>query len=155
MGFPGPRKLRIENSERLAYFRDKWRTLLTKWDAFLAELPLPPLNRRPSEIDLSTRQSGDYLEIHGLFYLWPADLLQLVNHAIPPHPKSPMEYVLQVRLNKAKELLLETNRPVGEIARSVGFEDIRYFLTLPQASRRSLRLQPNKYWSSWSNPKST
>jgi hypothetical protein len=44
---------------------------------------------RPSEIDLSTRQSGDYLEIHGLFYLWPADLLQLVNHAIPPHPKSP------------------------------------------------------------------
>jgi AraC-like DNA-binding protein len=187
--FRFPRKLHIPDLIRLASFREGWRALLGKWDALLAELPMPPFTRRPSEIELNTRQSAAYLEIHGMFYLWATHLLQLAEHAIPPHPKqmdprvetvcsyvdtryadkittqdlcskvfisesqlrllfknnlavSPMEYILQVRLNKAKELLLETNRPIGEIARSVGFDDISYFI---RVFRRKERITPAQY----------
>lgn len=43
---------------------------------------------------------------------------------------SPKEYVLRVRLSKAKELLAFTQQRVGEIARSVGFRDPYYFSRL-------------------------
>ena len=39
------------------------------------------------------------------------------------------EYVINKRLERAMELLTTTDTPVGEIARSVGFENSTYFST--------------------------
>ncbi|MEI7027738.1 helix-turn-helix domain-containing protein [Paenibacillus sp. y28] len=41
--------------------------------------------------------------------------------------KNPMEYVTQLRMNKAKELLLEGALPIREIAREAGYRDEFYF----------------------------
>ena len=43
---------------------------------------------------------------------------------------SPNQYLLNLRLDKAKELLLSTNLTVGEIAYQTGFESIFYFSRL-------------------------
>lgn len=40
---------------------------------------------------------------------------------------SPVDYLIQFRLNKGRELLMETEKPVTEIASSVGFEYVSYF----------------------------
>ena len=43
---------------------------------------------------------------------------------------SPKQYLLNVRLNKAKELLLDTEYPIREISAAIGFSDPLYFTTL-------------------------
>ncbi|CAM4451761.1 iron complex transport system substrate-binding protein [Paenibacillus endophyticus] len=40
---------------------------------------------------------------------------------------SPMEYLVQIRMNKAKALIMETDIPIRTIAESVGYTDIYYF----------------------------
>lgn len=40
---------------------------------------------------------------------------------------SPMKYVKQLRIQNAAELLLETDRSIGDIASQCGFQDISYF----------------------------
>ncbi|MBN2310134.1 MAG: AraC family transcriptional regulator [Candidatus Hydrogenedentes bacterium] len=45
----------------------------------------------------------------------------------------PAQYHLQLRLNKAKDLLRNTRRPVGQIARDTGFDSIFYFSRLFKA----------------------
>jgi AraC-like DNA-binding protein len=40
---------------------------------------------------------------------------------------TPMQFITQVRLEKARQMLRETNKPVAEIAREVGFRDPLYF----------------------------
>lgn len=60
---------------------------------------------------------------------------------------SPKEYVLRVRLNRAKELLAESDLQVSEIARKVGHDDPAYFTRMftrrtgiaPSAFRRQQR----------------
>lgn len=41
--------------------------------------------------------------------------------------KTPMSYITDLRINKAKELLLTTDKPVSDIAASVGYNDEFYF----------------------------
>lgn len=41
--------------------------------------------------------------------------------------KKPLDYITDLRLTKAKELLLQTNEPLKDIAQRVGFEDEYYF----------------------------
>ena len=36
---------------------------------------------------------------------------------------SPQEYLLQVRMSKARELLRQTDLPINVIAREIGYED--------------------------------
>jgi AraC-like DNA-binding protein len=58
---------------------------------------------------------------------------------------TPKEYILRVRLSKAKDLLAATDQPVVQIARNVGYDDPAYFTRLfaqrvgqsPTAFRRS------------------
>lgn len=38
-----------------------------------------------------------------------------------------MNYVTELRINKAKELLKDDTMKIGEISASVGFNDMRYF----------------------------
>lgn len=52
------------------------------------------------------------------------------------------EYLLQVRLDKAKQLLKEPSRKVSEIARLVGFRDAGYFTRI---FRRETGLSPEEF----------
>lgn len=51
-------------------------------------------------------------------------------------------YLKRYRLERAKELLLETNKPVAVIAQTVGFENTKYFYSLFKAE---YGLSPNNY----------
>jgi AraC-like DNA-binding protein/mannose-6-phosphate isomerase-like protein (cupin superfamily) len=55
---------------------------------------------------------------------------------------SPMEYLRDIRLKKAKELLILTNKPVGLIAQECGFEDVSYFSRM---FRKKERISPKEY----------
>ena len=52
------------------------------------------------------------------------------------------EYILMARLSKAKNLLLTTSLPVGEIAIQCGIEDVGYFSTL---FRKHVGMTPSAY----------
>lgn len=55
---------------------------------------------------------------------------------------SPNNYIIRVRMNKAKQLLKETNFRVYEIAQMVGYENNYYFNRL---FKKSVGLTPNEY----------
>ncbi|MCS7047963.1 MAG: helix-turn-helix transcriptional regulator [Verrucomicrobiae bacterium] len=41
--------------------------------------------------------------------------------------KSPWEFVQRVRMERARDLLVSTHRPIKEIGHAVGFRDYSYF----------------------------
>jgi len=56
--------------------------------------------------------------------------------------RSPMQYLQQVRIENAQELLKTSNLSIAEIAYSVGFPDNSYFSAL---FRKSISLSPKEY----------
>ena len=44
--------------------------------------------------------------------------------------RSPQQYLINLRLHNAQNMLLDTDLSVGEIARSVGYDDQLYFSRL-------------------------
>lgn len=56
--------------------------------------------------------------------------------------RSPMQYLQQVRIDNAKELLKATNLSIAEVAFSVGYPDSSYFSAL---FRRLMSLSPKEY----------
>ncbi|UJF36083.1 AraC family transcriptional regulator [Paenibacillus hexagrammi] len=55
---------------------------------------------------------------------------------------SPMEYLIQVRLDRAKEFLQHTNIPLGQIADAVGYSDSYYFSRL---FKKYIGLSPSRF----------
>ncbi|MCI1858653.1 MAG: AraC family transcriptional regulator [Sporolactobacillus sp.] len=55
---------------------------------------------------------------------------------------TPIKYLNQVRVEEAKKLLLNTNRPVKQIARQCGFQNVYYFSNL---FKRVIGVPPLKY----------
>ena len=55
---------------------------------------------------------------------------------------SPLEYRNNLRLDHAKELLLDTNLPVNEIGRSVGYASDAYFC---DAFKAKIGMSPSQY----------
>jgi AraC family transcriptional regulator of adaptative response / methylphosphotriester-DNA alkyltransferase methyltransferase len=62
-----------------------------------------------------------------------------MNHGSPYHLQrtfkkvkgiTPAEYIQQVRITKAKELLIESDLAISEIAKKVGIPNTPYFITL-------------------------
>ncbi|MFA7104948.1 MAG: tetratricopeptide repeat protein [Dysgonamonadaceae bacterium] len=51
-------------------------------------------------------------------------------------------YVLQVRLNRAKKILIRSQKPIGEIAMECGFNDFAYF---SRAFRKEFMMTPSQY----------
>ncbi|MEC0226164.1 AraC family transcriptional regulator [Paenibacillus alba] len=66
--------------------------------------------------------------------------------------KKPLEYLTEVRINRAKELLLQTDDPLREIARRVGFKDEYYF---SRKFRHEMGMTPKQYVRTKSNKGTT
>lgn len=60
---------------------------------------------------------------------------------------SPQEFLMQVRMNKSKELLTRTDAPVNVVAGEVGYEDQ---LTFSKAFKKRFGLSPEQYRKWWS-----
>lgn len=56
--------------------------------------------------------------------------------------KTPLEYLQEIRISSAKDLLKTTNLSVGEVADKVGYQDIGYFSSL---FRKTLATTPSAY----------
>ncbi|MED0871610.1 bifunctional transcriptional activator/DNA repair enzyme AdaA [Bacillus mobilis] len=83
-------------------------------------------------------QIKDYIEKH-FDELLTLDILAEMCHGSPFHLQrtfkkttgiSPIEYILQFRIVKAAEQLLQTNQSIKEISTAVGIENPEYFATL-------------------------
>lgn len=55
---------------------------------------------------------------------------------------SPMDYLIVLRMNRARQLIAQTDLPVGEIAGEVGYEDQMYFSRL---FKKKVGLTPSEY----------
>ncbi len=55
---------------------------------------------------------------------------------------SPVNYLRQVRLDKAKEFLMMTSHSIQEISHFVGFDDVSYF---SRVFRKETNMSPNEY----------
>ncbi len=55
---------------------------------------------------------------------------------------SPIDYLLRIRLDKARKLLAETRMPIADIAENVGFCDSNYLIKL---FRQNYNITPGKY----------
>ncbi|MEA4885539.1 MAG: helix-turn-helix transcriptional regulator, partial [Bacteroides graminisolvens] len=51
-------------------------------------------------------------------------------------------YILKVRLNRAKKLLTTSQKPIGEIAMDCGFNDFAYF---SRTFKKEFGITPSKY----------
>lgn len=56
--------------------------------------------------------------------------------------QTPLDYLQEIRINTAKELLKTSNLSIGEIADKVGYQDTGYFTTL---FKKKLATTPNAY----------
>nr|WP_324259114.1 helix-turn-helix domain-containing protein [Cellvibrio fontiphilus] len=56
--------------------------------------------------------------------------------------KTPLEYLQEVRINTAKDLLKTSNLSIAEIADKVGYQDTNYFTVL---FKKNLAITPNAY----------
>ncbi|MDD3242852.1 MAG: AraC family transcriptional regulator [Eubacteriales bacterium] len=59
---------------------------------------------------------------------------------------TPREYLLRLRIQKAKELLRQSACPVQEVAQRTGFESANYFI---RVFRRCEGMTPNQFRKSW------
>ena len=55
---------------------------------------------------------------------------------------SPIDYLLHVRLSKAAEMLLRSEKTISEIAQECGFTDSNYF---SRQFRKNYNLSPREY----------
>ena len=53
-----------------------------------------------------------------------------------------LEYLSEVRMNHAKELLKETNLSIAEICEKVGYNDLKHFT---KNFKKNARIKPNEY----------
>ncbi|CAH0121376.1 bifunctional transcriptional activator/DNA repair enzyme AdaA [Paenibacillus sp. CECT 9249] len=109
---------------------------------------------KPDGLQLPTEewieQVVEWIDLH---YDEPLTLNMLadISHGSPFHLQrmfkkvkgfSPAEYIRQVRLNKAADLLQTTNQSVAEIGMQVGFSSTPYFITL---FKKKLGVTPSSY----------
>ncbi len=63
--------------------------------------------------------------------------------------KSPIQYLLDIRIRLAQSFLLESTKSIGEIANSVGFENPLYFSTL---FKKKIGLSPKQFRAQSTTP---
>lgn len=62
--------------------------------------------------------------------------------------QTPYDYLLHLRLNKAKMLLMHTEYGISEVARQVGFESDSHFINYFRGVEETTPLKYRKYWQS-------
>ncbi|MDF9839468.1 MULTISPECIES: helix-turn-helix domain-containing protein [unclassified Paenibacillus] len=88
-----------------------------------------------NDIDLRVQLTLDYLQNHyqediridqlaDMAQLHPSYYFQVFKQAMD---KSPIAFLIHLRVNRAKEMLLLTDKPIKEIAAEVGYKDEFYF----------------------------
>ncbi|MEK3734835.1 MULTISPECIES: bifunctional transcriptional activator/DNA repair enzyme AdaA [Paenibacillus] len=79
------------------------------------------------------------------------DVLATVSHGSPYHlhrtfkriqGRTPLEYIQDVRMDRARQLLADSGKTVAEIGREVGLENSAYFITL---FKKKTGLTPSSY----------
>lgn len=68
--------------------------------------------------------SQNIAQLASRYYITPKHLIYLFKRKLG---MSPVQYLTQLRIQKAKQLLLETDLPVKEIAVCIGYPDVNYF----------------------------
>ncbi|MBN2982528.1 helix-turn-helix domain-containing protein [Cohnella algarum] len=109
-------------------------------------------NRRLGNGDAASavKKTAAYLEEHYREEITVERLARLANVARWQYSalfqaetgKKPLDYLNDIRMNRAKELLLRTDEPLREIARSTGFKDEYYF---NRRFRQTLGISPRQY----------
>jgi AraC-like DNA-binding protein len=132
-------------------------SLFYKWSSVFLSLTASGLPEVPKLLDERIEHVCSYVAAHYTDKLTMGDLCEIVfmseSHLRLLFKKrlniSPMNYVLSYRLEKAKELLIETTNPIGLIAQSVGIDDISYFSRI---FRKRERMTPAEYRRRMVNP---
>lgn len=114
---------------------------------FEIQRALQPSRSGVSEVLIEVR---DYLEAHLAQHATLTQLARMANLS-PQHfclsyrrafGVSPISHLLQMRLAQAAYLLLDRNARVGEVARTVGIEDVYYF---SKAFKRRYGVSPRRH----------
>lgn len=53
-----------------------------------------------------------------------------------------MDYLTDIRITHAKEMLIQTDQDISDIAASVGYTDLKYFVRI---FKRATHLTPTKF----------
>lgn len=127
--------------------------LFYEWFLQLCRLVSSLLPEQPIQTDKRLREVCEYIHRNIGGHLTPSHLAA-VAYVSESHLRllfrkafgnSPMEYVLKARIKHARELLLDSENSLGEIARRVGFDNTskfsRHFSKLEGLSPRDYRKQ--------------
>lgn len=142
---------RVPNKENVRIFKNAY--------AALAENFRPCKRCRPDGLNLPAadwvEQITEWMDGHFTERI-TLERLADISHGSPYHLQrlfkrfkgcTPLEYIQRLRLEKASQLLAETDCPIAEIGRLTGFPNAPYFITLfkkkngqtPANYRKSLR----------------
>jgi AraC family transcriptional regulator of arabinose operon len=121
-----------------------------QWAAVLLKITQPWLPETPRLPDARIEKVCEFVDHHYAKPLTVNDLCKNVflsdSHLRQLFKRNlnttPMNYIRKVRLEKAKELLVETIETVSQIAHQVGFEDVSYFNRL---FRKRELMTPTEY----------
>ncbi len=92
----------------------------------------------PTGLEMKIREAIEYISLNYTKFITVEELAELVGLSESYFTScfkkiagsSPIEYVLQMRINHSKELLMETDWSVGQIASACGFSSSQYFARL-------------------------
>lgn len=90
-------------------------------------------------IDNNFKKRITLKQLSKMFNLSPNFLCKIFKEIVG---KSPIDYLVHLRISKAKEMLLNTIMPINEIAYACGFDNDTYFYTL---FRKKVGLTPTSY----------
>ncbi|MGE6664588.1 AraC family transcriptional regulator [Paenibacillus xylanexedens] len=85
---------------------------------------------------------NESISLESLAELWNYSIQYLSKQFKLRTGRSPIEYVIQARMAKAKELMIRTDATAQEIASSVGYSDVFYFTRL---FKKQVGMTPGQY----------
>ncbi|MBM7568170.1 AraC family transcriptional regulator [Paenibacillus sacheonensis] len=113
-----------------------WEARFKLWMSLMTKIAIPFMSAPEPALDKRVRDLCAYIRTH---YERPFSASELARAAClsEGHMRAtfrqamgitPHQYTIQVRMEKAKELLALTDLPLAEIAERVGLEDVSYFI---------------------------
>lgn len=146
LGQPGLHGVRSPAADELDALRQQMRLL----EMFILLMEHAQMQHALSDTARAVEQTVAYIERHYQENITARQLYRMAGVAKWQYStlfqsltgRKPLEYLLEVRLNRAKQLLVETDDTLGQIARHVGFKDESYF---GRKFRQSFGMTPRNY----------